>query len=36
MGVYDLLGIRKDRAPEERTSVMVFVQDIILAATSFI
>ncbi|MDO4713946.1 MAG: hypothetical protein Q4B28_04860 [bacterium] len=35
--IYDALDIRQEgRAPEERTSVMVFVQDIILGATYFI
>lgn len=36
LSVYDALWIRKDRAPEERTSVMTFVQDIILGASMFI
>lgn len=36
LSVYDSLGIRKDRAPGERTSVMTFVQDIILGASMFI
>lgn len=34
--IYDALDIRQDRAPNERTSVMTFVQDIILGATYFI
>lgn len=36
LSVYDALWIRKDRAPGERTSVMTFVQDIILGASMFI
>lgn len=35
--IYDALDIRKEgRAPEQRTSVMVFIQDIILGASYFI
>ena len=34
--VYDSLGIRKGRAEGERTSVMLFLQDIILGASMFI
>ncbi len=34
--IYDALGIKKDRAPGERTSVMNYVQDIVLGATTFI
>lgn len=34
--IYDALGIKKDRAPSERTSVMNYVQDIVLGATTFI
>lgn len=36
LSVYDALWIRKDRAPGERTSVMTFVQDIILGTSMFI
>ena len=36
LSVYDALWIRKDRVPGERTSVMTFVQDIILGASMFI
>ena len=34
--VYDSLGIRKGRAEGERTSVVLFLQDIILGASMFI
>lgn len=34
--IYDATKVKKDRAPAERTSVMGFLQDIILAATTFI
>lgn len=34
--IYDATKIKKDRAPGERTSVMNFVQDIVLGATTFI
>ena len=34
--IYDAIKIKKDRAPWERTSVMNYVQDIVLAATTFI
>ena len=36
LSVYDSLGIRKGRAEGERTSVMLFLQDIILGASMFI
>ena len=36
LAVYDSLGIRKGRAEGERTSVMLFLQDIILGASMFI
>ena len=36
LSVYDSLGIRKGRAEGERTSVMLFLQDIILVASMFI
>lgn len=34
--IYDALGIKKDRSPSERTSVMNYIQDIVLGATTFI
>lgn len=34
--LYDAVGIRKDRPAGERTSVMAFLQDIILGASMFI
>lgn len=34
--IYDAISIRKDRAAWERTSVMSFLQDIILGASMFI
>lgn len=34
--IYDATKIKKDRAPWEKTSVMNYLQDIILAATTFI
>lgn len=34
--IYDATKVKKDRAPAERTSVIGFLQDIILAATTFI
>lgn len=36
LSIYDSLGIRKGRAEGERTSVMLFLQDIILGASMFI
>ena len=36
LSVYDSLGIRKGRAEGERTSVMLFLQDIILGVSTFI
>ena len=36
LSVYDSLGIRKGRAEGERTSIMLFLQDIILGASMFI
>ena len=36
LSVYDSLGIRKGRAEGERTSVLLFLQDIILGASMFI
>jgi hypothetical protein len=36
LSVYDSLGIRKGRSEGERTSVMLFLQDIILGASMFI
>lgn len=34
--IYDATKVKKDRAPGERTSVMNFIQDIVLGATMFI
>lgn len=34
--IYDATKVKKDRAPGERTSVMNYIQDIVLAATTFI
>ena len=34
--IYDATNVKKNRAPWERTSVMRFIQDIVLGATTFI
>ena len=34
--IQKVLGLKKDTGNEERTSVLLFVQDVILAATMFI